>query len=289
MEDRQRGEKRSSDDFSEMELRQLVDVVPQQIFVMGAEGDVFYANRILLEYYRLTLQDVQALDVRLGLVHSDALPRLAEETPRGLSGVVPFEMEGRFRRYDGQYRWFLIRLNPLREEQGRVIQWYGTRTNIEDRKQAEARVKLLLDTIPAMVATTLPDGSADYVNERWLEYYGVSLEDLKDWRWRIVVHPEDEARVMDEWLATVANGKPLETEFRMRRADGEYRWFVVHTVPLRDELGRIVKWYSVGHDIDDRKRAEGELRRSEAHLTEAQKLSHTGSWVYDVRRDEYTH
>ena len=262
MEDRQRGEKRSSDDFSEMELRQLVDVIPQQIFVMGAEGDVLYANRILLEYYRLTLQDVQALDVRLGLVHPDDLPRLAEETPCGLSGLVPFEMEGRFRRYDGQYRWFLIRLNPLREEQGRVIRWYGTRTDIEDRKQAEASVKLLLDTIPAMVATTLPDGSADYVNERWLEYYGVSLEDLRDWRWKAVVHPEDGPKLMDEWLAAVATGKALETESRMRRADGEYRWFAVRTVPLRDELGRIVKWYAAGHDIDDRKRAEEELEKA---------------------------
>ena len=262
MEDRQRGEKRSSDDFSEMELRQLVDVIPQQIFVMGAEGDVLYANRILLEYYRLTLQDVQALDVRLGLVYPDDLPRLAEETPRGLSGVVPFEMEGRFRRHDGQYRWFLIRLNPLREEEGRVIRWYGTRTDIEDRKQAEAGVKLLLDTIPAMVATTLPDGSADYVNERWLEYYGVSLEDLRDWRWKVVVHPEDEPKVMNEWLSAVATGKPLEIEARMRRADGEYRWFAVRTVPIRDEFGRIVKWYAAGHDIDDRKRAEEELEKA---------------------------
>jgi len=262
MEDRQRGEKRSSDDLSEMELRQLVDVIPQQIFVMGAEGDVLYANRILLEYYRLTLQDVQALDVRLGLVYPDDLPRLAEETPRGLSGVVPFEMEGRFRRHDGQYRWFLIRLNPLREEEGRVIRWYGTRTDIEDRKQAEAGVKLLLDTIPAMVATTLPDGSADYVNERWLEYYGVSLEDLRDWRWKVVVHPEDEPKVMNEWLSAVATGKPLEIEARMRRADGEYRWFAVRTVPIRDEFGRIVKWYAAGHDIDDRKRAEEELEKA---------------------------
>jgi len=262
MEDRQRGEKRSSDDLSEMELRQLVDVIPQQDFVMGAEGDVLYANRILLEYYRLTLQDVQALDVRLGLVYPDDLPRLAEETPRGLSGVVPFEMEGRFRRHDGQYRWFLIRLNPLREEEGRVIRWYGTRTDIEDRKQAEAGVKLLLDTIPAMVATTLPDGSADYVNERWLEYYGVSLEDLRDWRWKVVVHPEDEPKVMNEWLSAVATGKPLEIEARMRRADGEYRWFAVRTVPIRDEFGRIVKWYAAGHDIDDRKRAEEELEKA---------------------------
>src|SRR5713226_2305201 len=284
MEDRQRVERQLSDDFSEMEVRQLVDVIPQQIFVLGSDGDVLYANHVLLEYYRLALQEVQALDVRRGLVHPDDLPRLSEETPRGLSRGVRFEMEGRFRRHDGQYRWFLIRLNPLRDEQGRVIRWYGTRTDIEDRKQAEARLKTLIDTIPAMVATTLPDGSADYVNQRWLEYYGVPLEDLKDWRWKIVVHPEDEPRVTEEWLSAVATGKPLETEFRMRRADGEYRWFLVRTVPLRDELGRIVKWYSAGHDIDDRKRAEEEIKELKDQLYKenlALKAEIDRSWMFE--------
>jgi formate hydrogenlyase transcriptional activator len=193
-------------------------------------------------------------------------------------------MEGRFRRHDGQYRWFLIRLNPLRDGQGSVVRWYGTRTNIEDSKQAEARLKTLIDTIPAMVATTLPDGSADYVNQRWLEYYGVSLEDLKDWRWKIVVHPEDEPKVTEEWLSAVATGKPLATEFRMRRADGEYRWFLVRTVPLRDESGRIVKWYSAGHDIDDRRRAEEEIKELKDRLYKenlALKAEIDRSWMFE--------
>ncbi len=284
MENRQREERRLSDDFSEMELRQLVDVIPQQIFVLGSDGDVLYVNQVLLEYYRLALQEVQALNVRRGLVHPDDLTRLSEETPRGLSRGLPFEMEGRFRRHDGQYRWFLIRLNPLRDEQGRVIRWYGTRTDIEDSKQAEARLKTLIDTIPAMVATTLPDGSADYVNKRWLEYYGLSLEDLQDWRWKVVVHPEDEPRVMAEWLSAVANGKALETEFRMRRADGEYRWFLVRTEPLRDESGRIIKWYSAGHDIDDRRRAEEEIKELKDQLYKenlALKAEIDRSWMFE--------
>jgi formate hydrogenlyase transcriptional activator len=284
MENRQPGERRLSDDFSEMELRHFVDVIPQQIFVLGSDGDVLYANNLLLEYYRLTLQDIKPKDVRAALVHPDDLPRLGEEIPRGLSQGVPFEMEGRFRRHDGQYRWFLIRLNPLRDEQGSVIRWYGTRTDIEDGKQAEARLKTLIDTIPAMVATTLPDGSADYVNQRWLEYYGVSLEDLKDWRWKIVVHPEDEPKVMEEWLSALATGKPLATEFRMRRADGKYRWFFVRTVPLRDESGRIVKWYSAGHDIDDRRRAEEEIKELKDQLYKenlALKAEIDRSWMFE--------
>jgi len=283
MEDRQRGKQRS-DDFPEMEFRQLVDVIPQQIFVLSSDGDVLYVNQVLLEYYRLTLQDIKPKDVRAGLVHPDDLQEIGDELQCGLSGGIPFEMEGRFRRHDGQYRWFLIRLIPLRDEQGRVIRWYGTRTDIEDSKQAEARLKTLIDTIPAMVATTLPDGSADYVNRRWLEYYGLSLEDLKDWRWKIVVHPEDEPKVTEEWLSAVATGKPLATEFRMRRADGEYRWFLVRTVPLRDESGRIVKWYSAGHDIDDRRRAEEEIKELKDRLYKenlALKAEIDRSWMFE--------
>src|SRR5258708_4206608 len=284
MENRRRGERRLSDDVSEMELRQLIDVIPQQIFVLGSDGDVLYVNHVLLEYYCLTLQDIKPKDVRARLVHPDDLQRVGDEFQGGLSRGIPFEMEGRFRRHDGQYRWFLIRLNPLCDEERRVIRWYGTRTDIEDSKQAEARLKTLIDTIPAMVATTLPDGSADYVNQRWLEYYGVSLEDLKDWRWKIVVHPEDEPRVTEEWLSAVATGKPLATEFRMRRADGEYRWFLVRTVPLRDESGRIVKWYSAGHDIDDRRRAEEENKKLKDQLYKenlALKAEIDRSWMFE--------
>jgi PAS domain S-box-containing protein len=289
MENLERGERRFTDDFSEVEFRELVDIIPQHIFVLGSDRNLLYTNRVSLEYYGLSLPDIQAKDARVRVVHPDDFQRVSDAAQAGFSSAAPFETEARFLRHDGQYRWFLVRLNPLSDQQGRVLRWYGTRTDIDDKKQAEARLELVIDTLPAMVAIALADGSADYVNERWLEYFGLSLEDLRNWRWPVVVHPEDALRVTDEWRAAVANGKPLEIEFRMRGTDGEYRWFVVRTVPLRDELGRIVKWYSAGHDIDDRKRAEGKLRRSEAHLTEAQKLSHTGSWVYDVRGDKYIH
>jgi PAS domain S-box-containing protein len=289
MENRERGERRLSDDFSEVEFRELVDGIPQHIFVLGSDESLLYTNRLSLEYHGISIQDIRAKEAPARLVHPDDLQRVSDAARRGFATKAPFETETRFRRHDGQYRWFLIRLNPLSDQQGRVIRWYGTRTDIDDKKQAEARLELVIDTLPAMVAIALADGSADYVNERWLEYFGLSLEDLRDWRWPVVVHPEDAPRVTDEWRAAVANGKPLEIEFRLRGVDGEYRWFVVRTVPLRDELGRIVKWYSAGHDIDDRKRAEEKLRRSEAHLAEAQKLSHTGSWVYDVLHEAIIH
>src|SRR5258708_27962075 len=110
MEDRQRGKQRN-DDFPEMEFRQLVDVIPQQIFVLGSDGDVLYVNQVLLEYYRLTLQAIKPRDVRAGLVHPDDMQGISDELQRGLAGVVPFEIEGPFPRHDAQYLSFLIRLN----------------------------------------------------------------------------------------------------------------------------------------------------------------------------------
>src|SRR2546427_8300240 len=128
-------------------------------------------------------------------------------------------------------------------------------------RQSEDRLRLVIDTIPTMVWSLLPDGAVDFVNQRWLEYTGLSFEKaLKEANH--TVHPEDLPSVMEKWLIDMATGEPCEYEMRLRRADGEYRWFLVRTVPLRDEQGKIVKWYGTSADIEDRKRAEDARRES---------------------------
>jgi PAS domain S-box-containing protein len=126
----------------------------------------------------------------------------------------------------------------------------------------------------------------DFVNQRLLEYTGLPLEDVKGWGWTAEWHPEDCATLVEEWRAALAAGEPFNKEARLRRADGEYRWFLLRAVPLRDELGNIVKWYGTTTDIEDRKRAEEALRRSEAYLAEAQRLSRTGSFGWNVSSGE---
>ena len=116
-----------------------------------------------------------------------------------------------------------------------------------------------------MAWSLLPDGAVDFVNQRWLEYTGLSLEEALEEANRIV-HPQDLPRVMEKWIVDMAAAEPSEDEMRLRRSDGEYRWFLVRTVPLRDEQGNIVKWYGTSTDIEDRKRAEDALRRSAAEL-----------------------
>ena len=138
-------------------------------------------------------------------------------------------------------------------------------TSSVDRRQSEDRLRLVIDTLPAMVWSKSPDGSADFLNQRFREYTGLSVEDGLGWGWmRNAFHPEDRAE--EEWRAAFAAGQPFEKEARLRRADGTYRWFLLRAVPLRDEQGRVVKWYGTTTDIDDRKRAEDELRQAQEDL-----------------------
>jgi PAS domain S-box-containing protein len=153
-------------------------------------------------------------------------------------------------------------------------------------QQSEDRLRLVIDTIPAHVWSTRHDGSVDFVNRRWLETTGLTMEDALGWDWGAVVHPDDLARYVDEWRAALTAGEPTESEVRLRRADGKYHWWLTRNVPLRDELGNIVKWYGTAIDIEERYRAEDALRQSEAYLAEAQRLSKTGSFGWSVSTGE---
>jgi PAS domain S-box-containing protein len=155
-------------------------------------------------------------------------------------------------------------------------------------RSSEDRLRRVIDTIPAHVWSTLPDGSVDFISQRWLETTGLPVERGLGWDWRSTLHPQDLARFVAEWERVRAAGEPFESEARLRRADGEYRWWLIRTVPLRDEQGTIVNWYGTAVDIEERHRAEEALRRSETSLHEAQRIGHTGSWRHDVTSGNVT-
>src|SRR5437899_8693439 len=154
-------------------------------------------------------------------------------------------------------------------------------------RQKEDHLRLVIDTIPTMAWSVRPDGVVDFLNKRWVDYSGLTLE-------RYVqdptgpIHPEDIPRVLKKWRAAMAAGESSEDEMRLRRADGEYRWFLVRTVPLRDEQGKIVKWYGTSTDIEDRKRVEMALQKNERLLSETQVLGRTGSWEHNLITGEIT-
>jgi PAS domain S-box-containing protein len=157
----------------------------------------------------------------------------------------------------------------------------------EAARANDRNLKLIIDTIPALAWSARPDGSADFFNQHYLDFIGFSAEQAADSGWTAAVHPDDLGALVATWGRILASRALGEAEARLRRYDGEYRWFLFRINPLRDETGAILKWYGVNTDIEDRKRAEAELQRAYDHLTEAQRLSQTGSFTADLERDEH--
>src|SRR5258708_38865387 len=117
-------------------------------------------------------------------------------------------------------------------------------------------LRIIIDTIPALAWTARPNGDTEFFNQRWLDYAGLTIEDVQNWGWTLVLHPDDHDRLTDYWRTILSSGEAGQIEARIRRFDGEYRWFLFRADPLRDESGNIVKWYGTNIDIEDRKRAE---------------------------------
>src|SRR5438552_13215568 len=160
---------------------------------------------------------------------------------------------------------------------------------VNDQSTAtEDALRRAVDTTPAFIHTARPDGYLDYFNRGWLDFLGKSLDEVRGWRWTESVHPEDVDGIVQKWHAALASGEPFEAEARVRCADGTYRALLHRKVPLHDEQGNIVKWFGSSIDIEDRKCAQEQLRRStqtlqrsEFYLSEGQRLAHAGSWAFD--------
>jgi PAS domain S-box-containing protein len=134
--------------------------------------------------------------------------------------------------------------------------------SFQEIQALRVQLRLIIDTIPGLIWSALPDGSVDFTNQRWREYPGLSSEDARGWT--SAVHPEDVGKRLEEWREALRTGHSFESENRLRRADGEYRWMLTRALPLRDELGNIIKWYATSIDIEDRKRAEETVRKTHA-------------------------
>jgi PAS domain S-box-containing protein len=162
------------------------------------------------------------------------------------------------------------------------------------RRDQTSDLQLLVDSAPSLIHTGRPDGYLDFFNQTWLRFVGRSREDLQGWKWTAFIHPEDVEGIVEKWRASLASGEPFLHEARVLRADGEYRWMLHHKVAVRDGCGQIVRWYGSSIDIEDRKRAEEQLRRStlelqrsEFYLAEGQRLAHMGSWVFGPAGFDY--
>jgi hypothetical protein len=254
---------------------------------------VEFLSQQLLDYFGKSREELKNWS-RNDIVHPEDLPRVIEAWRKSVETGQDYEMEQRNRRADGVYRWFQARGRAVRNPKGEITSWYWVNTDIEDRKRAEEALQsnernlsLIINTMPTLAWSARPDGSGEFFNQHYLEYVGLPLEKLQGWGWAVAVHPEDLNALSGVWQSIMAAGKPGEAEARLRRFDGQYRWFLFRANPMRDESGKIVKWYGTNTDINDRKRAEAEVKESYLRLAEAQRLSKTGSFITDLVADDH--
>jgi PAS domain S-box-containing protein len=248
---------------SEDRLQLVTDTLPALVWSKLPDGSADFLNQRFREYTGLPVEN------GLGWGWMNAFhpeDRLEQEWREAFAAGKPFEKEARLRRADGEYHWFLLRGAPLRNESGKIVKWYGTTTDIEDRKLAEERSWALIDAIPQQIWSGPPDGSLDFCNARWRSYMGLTQEELQGEGWQRMLHPDDRERVLKAWREAVTNATPYEQEERHRGADGQYRWFLSRGVPLRNSESRIVRWYGTNTDIEERKRTEAALQEAHANL-----------------------
>ena len=257
---------------SEARMRLIIDSIPVPAWSSRADGSADFINQRWLDYTGLPMEEALGWGWKI-VCHPDDLDRTMEYWRLVLSTHEERELEARLRRFDGTYRWFLFRVSPLRDESGDIAQWYGTCIDIEDRKRAadalrasELKFRLIVHSIPGLVATMTPQGDLELVNQPVLDYTGLAFDALRDW-WATRLLPEEELPgVAAKWKQSVETGCEYNVEHHMRAADGAYRWFHVRALPLRDNQGSVVRWYCVLTDIEDHKRTEEALRSREQQL-----------------------
>ncbi len=385
---------------SEGKLRRVIDTIPTLSWCNLPDGPNEFLSKSWHQYTGLSPEEAHGWGWQAAF-HPEDLPPLIEKWQLLLVSGESGELEARLRRHDGEYRWFLIRVAPFRDETGTILRWYGTSTDIHDRKRVEDELKRsearyrvvvetasdavvsidesgaiilanpatqrifghnpeeligkpmtvlmpgavrklhetgfkryletgarhlnwqgtevtalrasgeefpvevsfgemiadqrkvftglirdisekkraeealvaserslsqIINTMPVLAWSALPDGTAEFFNKRWLDYTGLSPEQAQGWGWAEAVHHYDLGRMTKYWQSLITTGGSGEIEARLRRFDGNYRWFLFRADPMRDNSGAILKWYGTNTDIDDRKRAEEALRMRELNL-----------------------
>ncbi|NTI51007.1 PAS domain-containing protein [Agrobacterium rhizogenes] len=270
----------------ERELEQIVNMVPVHIRRLTPEGEPTFFNKRLVDFFGLDLQQLhrpgasQLVTNIETLVHPDDAPGLLQAVRHAVATGEPYSTKYRMRRADGVYRWVDGRAEPLRDESGKIVQWFAISIDIDDEvraqkalQESEQKLRQLIDAVPALIWTTDAEGTPTYLNKRYIEVTGATLEDFIAPRGspafpQNVIHPDDRdmrARVRTQAFAT---GTPYFVHYRHIRRDGTYRWTETRAEPFRDETGAILAWYAVSVDIHDMVTAQEALRRREQELSQ---------------------
>jgi len=284
------------------QLQATLNVIPAYAWCAAPSGGLTFVNKRTADYLGLPKDhplrfgiDIGAQwDAHIPLLHPDDHEKSRESWSTCLRTGESAEESFRVRNAQGGYRWFRSRVEPLRASDGTLLQWVGVNVDIDELKCAEEglrkseyKLRQLIETVPGLIWSTAPDGEPTQLNQRILDYSGMQFEDYLHGGWEALIHPDDFPETARAFYHAIQTGTSYQVVHRLRRADGEFRWYHVRGEPLRDPQGRIIQWYGLSVDVDEAKKAEDRLRRSEAYLAEAQRLSHTGSAVYNETEIPY--
>ncbi|HEV7512284.1 MAG TPA: sigma 54-interacting transcriptional regulator [Candidatus Acidoferrum sp.] len=275
------------------DIRLVVDTIPTLAWSADPDGSADFFNQRWLDYTGLSAKQALGSGWQVA-IHPDDLPRILETFREALNSVKPYEVEGRFRRFDGEFRWFLFRGSPLRDRSGKVAKWYGTNTDLEERKRAEEALRKSEERWRSVfensaIGVALTDLNARYLatNHVYQTIVGYTEEELRALDFLSVTH-EDYREANWALTTELVEGKrrQFQIEKKYRRKDGSLVWVSnnVSLVPGTERVARFIM--ALSEDITQRKRAEEALQRSEGYLAEAQKLTRTGSWAAHVHQME---
>jgi formate hydrogenlyase transcriptional activator len=258
-----------------LDLQRLIDSTPGLIHTSLPDGYLDFFNQTWLRYVGRSLQELQGWKWTAA-IHPDDVEGIVQRWRASLASGEPFLYEARVRRADGEYRWMLHHKIALRDQDGKIIKWYGSSIDIEDRKRAEEQLRgsiqelrQMLDLTPQSLCVLEADGSPVYSNRASLDYLGMSLDEWRQGRGLgDQVHPDDVERFIAESNRALSTGSAYELELRVRKADGSYRWILSRFNPLHDDKARLKRWYVASTDIDERKRAEERLQQENVALRE---------------------
>jgi two-component system sensor histidine kinase VicK len=244
---------------AEEKFRLLADNISQLAWMADDTGGLFWYNKRWYDYTGTTFDEMQGWGWAK-VQHPDHLERVAakwsEHFPLGKEWEDTFPI----RSSNGEYRWFLSRAVPVKNTEGKTILWFGTNTDITEKLVFEQtladknrELSFLADSIPSIVWTSKPNGELDYINHRWHELNPSKDNEPLGNTWINDLHPDDVEHTREAWANSINTGKPYEVEFRVGNNNGNYRWYLVRALPMRDSEGRIVKWYGINTDIQEQK------------------------------------
>ncbi|MEO8150279.1 MAG: PAS domain S-box protein [Bacteroidia bacterium] len=284
---------------SEKRFSMLADSIPNLAWMAYADGNIFWYNKKWFEYTDTILADMEGWGWQS--VHDpEELPKVLTKWKVSIETGQPFEMVFPLKGADGKFRQFLTRVLPVLDSENKIYRWFGTNTDIskqieaeEKIKESEAKFRTLSETIPHMVWTATPDGKKNFFNKFFLDYTGLSFEELEGDDWKKIIFADDLENELKQWHQALKTGEDFKIEKRILCHDGTYQWHLCHGIAQKDKEGTIIGWIGTNTDITEQKSFAEELeekvkeRTYQLHIQnetfkQAEESSMQGSYSFNL-------